>query len=95
MSISIYQNRGQNFKGRQLQEIKKGVKHGNSGPENFVHPSFKISGSTPDRHYNGGSDKGNLRKKKKVLQVLAFEKTGVIVALNEPGRTTTINSIFF
>ena len=53
--ISIYsnarllQNAGQNFKGRQLQKFKKRSKreHGYSGPENFVHPTFKISGSAP------------------------------------------------
>ena len=32
-------SKGSNYK-------KKG-EHGNSGPENFVHPSFKISGSAP------------------------------------------------
>ena len=33
-------------------------------------------------------------ERKRVLQLLAFEKTGDIVALNEPGRATTINIIF-
>ena len=27
--------------------------HGNSGPENFVHPTFKISGSAPENSLLG------------------------------------------
>ena len=36
-------------KGGNYKRFKKGSKreHGNSGPENFVHPPFKISGSAP------------------------------------------------
>ena len=43
--MAVFQNGGQNFKGRQLQDFKKGSKreHGN-----FVHPPFEISGSAPD-----------------------------------------------
>ena len=44
-------------KGGNYKRFKKGSKreHGNSGPENFVHPSFKISGSAPAPYfYIGG-----------------------------------------
>ena len=41
-------------KGGNYKRLKKGSKreHGNSGPENFVHPPFKISGSAPVQRYN-------------------------------------------
>ena len=37
-------------KGGNYKRIKNGSKrkHGDSGPENFVHPPFKISGSAPE-----------------------------------------------
>ena len=39
-------------KGGNYKRLQKGSKreHGNSGPENFVHPPFKISGSAPAFH---------------------------------------------
>ena len=38
------------LKGGNYKRFKKRSKpeYGNSGPENFVHPPFKISGSAPD-----------------------------------------------
>ena len=46
--MAVFQNGGQNFKGRQLQDFKKGSKreHGN-----FVHPPFEISESAPVTDY--------------------------------------------
>ena len=42
-------------KGGNYKKIKKGSKpeYGNSGPENFVHPTFKLSGSAPDPQHSG------------------------------------------
>ena len=39
-----------NLKRGNYKQYKKGSKreHGNLGPENFVHPPFKISGSAPE-----------------------------------------------
>ena len=56
MSISIWSNarlcswmEDKLSKGGNYRRLKKGSKpeYGNSGPENFVHPPFKISGSAP------------------------------------------------
>ena len=48
-------------KGDNCKRFKKGSKreHGNFGPENFVQPTFKISGSGPAAHKKWEQNKKN------------------------------------